>query len=652
MTLLTKSVIALTLPMILVAFAIERATSHPSPISAALALVVMLSVGVWVYSYVKYAITQKLEQLLKQLKNSRDAISPLSSDTALQASEPAALALHHDELEQLSQAVDNTVQTLSLLVEEKQYMQNNLQAEVEKRTAKLEASHWIQSSKTALNEVIQGEQDLVELAHNVLKQLSALLDAQVGALYGLASEVQTLKLLATYAYPKNESKSRTLKFGEGLVGQAAIDQKIIRVNDLPEEYVQVSSSFGEAIPRNLLIVPIKIGDGLNGVLELGAFNPFLDIHIDFLKQVQETIGLSMYAAESRVEMQVLLTQFEIQREEIAEANELLEEQNHQLEDQSKIIQQQNKELEKAKEVLEERIEERTHELRVRSEELEQFNEKLQQFVPDKFLKILHKKNIIDVNPGDHVEKRMTVFFSDIRFFTSLSESMTPSENFRFINSYLSFMAPIIKEKNGIIDKYIGDAIMALFDSPDDAVRAAIAMSQMLLTYNQYRANCGYIPIKLGFGINTGDLMLGTVGGEIRMDSTVIGDTVNLTARIEHLTKTYETPILIGSDTFIGLQNNISYSLRYIDCVVVRGKSENVMLYEVIDGDIPERQKKKLQTLPMYEKGINAYQTENYIEALRFFEKCYELDSDDVVIQIYRQRCYGHLGEIPRPALAS
>ncbi len=648
MSLLTKSVLALTLPMILVAFAIERATSHPSPVSAALALGVVLGYSVWVYAYLKHTITQKLEQLLTRLNDSKDALPDLT------LKEPSGVtpALHDDEFSQLSLAVDNTLQTLTLLSEEKQYMQNNLQAEVEKRTAKLEASHWIQSSKTALNEVIQGEQDLGELAHNVLKQLSALLDAQVGALYGLSSEVQTLKLLATYAYPKNESKSRTLRFGEGLIGQAAIDQKILRISDLPEEYVQVSSSFGQAVPRNLLIVPITIGDGLNGVLELGAFKPFQDIHIDFLEQVQETIGLSMYAAESRVEMQVLLTQFEIQREEIAEANELLEEQNHQLEDQSKIIQQQNKELEKAKEVLEERIEERTRELRIRSEELEQFNEKLQQFVPDKFLKILHKKNIIDVNPGDHVEKRMTVFFSDIRFFTSLSESMTPSENFRFINSYLSFMAPIIKEKNGIIDKYIGDAIMALFDSPDDAVRAAIAMSQMLLTYNQYRANCGYVPIKLGFGINTGDLMLGTVGGEIRMDSTVIGDTVNLTARIEHLTKTYETPILIGSDTFIGLQNNVSYSLRYVDCVCVRGKSETVMLYEVIDGDLPERQKKKLQTLPMYEKGINAYHTENYLEALRYFEKCYELDPDDAVTHIYRQRCYGHIGEIPRPALAS
>jgi adenylate cyclase len=85
---------------------------------------------------------------------------------------------------------------------------------------------------------------------------------------------------------------------------------------------------------------------------------------------------------------------------------------------------------------------------------------------------------------------------------------------------------------------------------------------------------------------------------------------------------------------------------------VRGKSETVMLYEVIDGDLPERQKKKLQTLPMYEIGINAYHTENYLEALRDFEKCYELDPDDAVTQIYRQRCYGHIGEIPRPALAS
>lgn len=629
MTLLTKSLLAILLPMLLVVFAVERATSTQSLSLAVIALTMLVAYGLWVYLYFKHMVSNKISKLLNLVSTQED------SQVAL------AQANNEDEIGQLSVAVHSTLQQLNAL--------SNLQDEVQKRTTKMEAVHWIQSSKSTLNEAIQGEQDLVELAQNILKQLSTILNIQVGALYGLASEVQTLKLLATYAYPKSKSKTRTLRFGEGLVGQAAIDQKLIVVSDVPDNYVQVSSSFGEATPRNLVILPIKIGDGLNGVLELAAFEPFKEIHIDFLEQVQETIGLSLYAAESRVEMQVLLTQFEIQREEIAEANELLEEQNQQLEHQGEVIQEQNQEFEKAKEVLEERIEERTRELRLRSEELEQFNDKLQQFVPDKFLKILHKKNIIDVNPGDHVEKRMTVFFSDIRFFTSLSESMTPSENFRFINSYLSFMAPIIKEKNGIIDKYIGDAIMALFDNPDDAVRAAIAMSEMLLTYNQYRAKCGYVPIKLGFGINTGDLMLGTVGGEIRMDSTVIGDTVNLTARIEHLTKTYETPILIGSDTFIGLQNNISYSLRYIDCVVVRGKSENVMLYEVIDGDLPERQKKKLQTLPMYEKGINAYQTEAFIEALSFFEKCYEIDPDDVVIQIYRQRCYGHLGEIPRPA---
>lgn len=159
-------------------------------------------------------------------------------------------------------------------------------------------------------------------------------------------------------------------------------------------------------------------------------------------------------------------------------------------------------------------------------------------------KISSEKDIKDVELGDQIQKQMTVFFSDIRSFTELSESMSPMENFNFINSYLKRINPIIRKHNGFIDKFIGDAVMAIFpESPEDAISAAIEIQLEVRKYNSHRHNNGYRPIQIGIGINTGSLMMGTVGDSNRMDTTVIGDTVNLASRLESLTKQYFCQLL-------------------------------------------------------------------------------------------------------------
>src|SRR5512142_3048147 len=125
-------------------------------------------------------------------------------------------------------------------------------------------------------------------------------------------------------------------------------------------------------------------------------------------------------------------------------------------------------------------------------------------VPHQLLHLLEVKSIVDVKLGDQVERKMTIMFSDIRDFTPLSESMTPAENFEFINSYLSQMEPVIGKHRGIIDKYIGDAILALFEhGADDALGGAIAMLERLGYYNAGRERAGYVPIQIGIGLNTG-----------------------------------------------------------------------------------------------------------------------------------------------------
>jgi class 3 adenylate cyclase len=241
---------------------------------------------------------------------------------------------------------------------------------------------------------------------------------------------------------------------------------------------------------------------------------------------------------------------------------------------------------------------------------------------------------------------MSVLFSDIRAFTTLSESMTPEENFKFINAYLSRMEPVITENKGFIDKYIGDGIMALFgNQADDAVKAGIDMLHRLAEYNQHRANVGYVPIKIGIGINTGCLMLGTVGGSNRMDGTVISDAVNLASRIEGLTKNYGVSLLISHATFSRLQNPAQYSIRKIDRVKVKGKSEAVIVYEVFDGDVAEVREGKLATAELFGKALELYNLQKFREAQELFQDVLSINARDKVAQIYLKRCQQHYCEL-------
>ncbi len=260
------------------------------------------------------------------------------------------------------------------------------------------------------------------------------------------------------------------------------------------------------------------------------------------------------------------------------------------------------------------------------------------FVPHEFLRLLHKESILDVKLGDQSKREMSILFSDIRDFTSMSELMTPEETFQFINDYLSCLEPAIVEHGGFIDKYIGDAIMALFSqSADDAVKAGISMLTRLQEYNQNRIQAGKMPIKIGVGINTGDLMLGTVGGKDRMDGTVISDAVNLASRLEGLTKNYRVPLLISHQTFLKLENPNDYAIRLIDRVQVKGKSEMVTVFEVFDADPPKIKAAKLLTQSAFEQAIFLYNQQQYREAAELLEDCLSKNPGDQGIELYLER---------------
>jgi PAS domain S-box-containing protein len=257
------------------------------------------------------------------------------------------------------------------------------------------------------------------------------------------------------------------------------------------------------------------------------------------------------------------------------------------------------------------------------------------FVPQEFIQILHKDSILDVDIGNHVQQEMSILFSDIRDFTSLSEAMSPEDNFKFINAYLSRMELPIIDNHGFIDKYIGDAIMAIFDgSADDALQAAITMLNELHSYNETRGRPGRPKLKIGIGINTGLMMIGTVGGKNRMDSTVISDAVNLASRLEGLTKNYKVPLLISEHTFLRLQHNYDYHIRIIDKVRVKGKSERVSVFEVFNADPEPMRVSKLQTKTLFEQGLAAYYLQQFHQAAEYFEECLRNCPEDKVAEIY------------------
>jgi PAS domain S-box-containing protein len=274
-----------------------------------------------------------------------------------------------------------------------------------------------------------------------------------------------------------------------------------------------------------------------------------------------------------------------------------------------------------------------------TKELFQLNQSFSRFVPRQFLQCLNKESIADVQLGDQVQQEMSVLFADIRDFTSLAETMPPQNIFKLINAYLSRMEPAILENQGFIDKYMGDGIMALFSgAADDALKAGISMLQRLTEYNQHRANSGYMPIRIGIGINTGSLMLGTVGGEHRMDSTVISDAVNLASRLENLTKDYGVSLLITHHTLARLHYPTEYNIRFIEQVKVKGKSKAVAVFEVFDGDEAEMRQGKLATLKIFEGGLWLYHKRALTEAAQMFEAVLNLNPQDTVAQIYLQRC--------------
>jgi adenylate cyclase len=237
----------------------------------------------------------------------------------------------------------------------------------------------------------------------------------------------------------------------------------------------------------------------------------------------------------------------------------------------------------------------------------------------------------------------TVLFSDIRSFTTLSEQLGPEGTVNLLNNYFTLMVECISEQDGMLDKFIGDAIMALFgvpikheDDPDRAVRCAINMIKILNQFNVERAKIQLLPVDIGIGINTGEIVTGNIGSPKRMEFTAIGDGVNLASRLESACKQYGAHIIVSEFTMRALKG--TYRNRKIDNVIVKGKTEAVAIYEILDFHDNTTFPNIMEALNYFQSGINYYTEGNWDDAINMFKNAESLNPQDKLTEIYMERC--------------
>jgi len=275
----------------------------------------------------------------------------------------------------------------------------------------------------------------------------------------------------------------------------------------------------------------------------------------------------------------------------------------------------------------------------------------EKFVPKQFLERIARDGLENLKPGNVQASGITTLFSDIRSFTTISEGMTPQALFAFLNEYLAQMQGPIDHFGGFIDKFIGDAIMALFDQEgsgqaEAAVKAAIGMQRRLAEWNRERQGPSAFPVASGVGIHTGIVMLGTLGSTTRMDSTVIGDAVNLASRLEGLTKHYGVRIIVSGDTWKMLDSAL-FESRELDLVAVKGRAAPVPIHEVyqdLEGEALERARRLADS---FAPALAAYRRRDWEGATAGFRACLAVVPADVTTAHLIERC-DHFRSQPPP----
>jgi len=278
-------------------------------------------------------------------------------------------------------------------------------------------------------------------------------------------------------------------------------------------------------------------------------------------------------------------------------------------------------------------------IRAHIDALQSLSSSYSRFVPFEFLKLLGRDSIEGVLPGDHVSLDMTVLYADLRGFTTLSETIGAEAAFALLNDYLAVIEPPLTASGGFINHYQGDAITALFpQGADTALQAARGVVSALAGFNADRVERGEAPLRMGIGINAGELMLGAIGGGDRLDGNVVGDTVNLTARTEGLNKVFGSTCVVTDLAVDRLEQPDDFALRELDRVIVAGRSDPVVIYELLDCDPPESRDAKLAAADSFARALDLYRRGDFAVAIGAFAEVLGRNADDPVAQLFVQRC--------------
>jgi adenylate cyclase len=268
---------------------------------------------------------------------------------------------------------------------------------------------------------------------------------------------------------------------------------------------------------------------------------------------------------------------------------------------------------------------------------------LRRFVPTEMLRLLARPSLADLGLGDQIQREMTVMFADVRDFTAWAESLTPAQCFEFVNRVFQAVCPEVRAHGGFIDKFLGDGFLALFPgSADTAARASVAIQRRMdgMTYAGRT-------IKLGVGLHTGQVVVGTVGEPERMEATVLSDDVNLAARVQELTKTYGARVLLSEQTLARLSHEL-WGLRFIGVARVAGKRAETAVYELLDGDAEGVRAGKQSTYSDFLAGVDAYHAGAFTQACVLLERVLQKTPGDEAARLFlRRSAEGLLRSLPR-----
>lgn len=270
------------------------------------------------------------------------------------------------------------------------------------------------------------------------------------------------------------------------------------------------------------------------------------------------------------------------------------------------------------------------------DEAEQVSRSLGRFFPEAFLRLLGKPSITELRLGDQLLRRMTVMFADLRGFTARSERLRPEACFAFVNRVFGELGPLIREGGGYIDKFLGDGFLAIFPgAADDAIAAAVAIQRRLRELSASEGES----IRIGVGLHSGEVMVGTVGEEERMEVTVLSSEVNLAARVEALTKRYGADVILTEETRRAATPG-RWSLRPLGEARAAGQTRSTALFELLDAEPAELQARKRATADDFVAALGHLQAGDDAAALGRLEQVLARDPDDAAARYLRERALG------------